>query len=190
MTTNLYTRLRALLPAPAVLLARVVATNADGTSTLEVPGGSATAPLAPELSTGATFTARGTSVPVGALAIVRAGVIESQAPDGLLVEHTAGSVAALPDGPPALALGPALVLPAGVVGTAYTADISSGWTGGYPPRTYTLASGTLPAGLSLNAATGVISGTPTAAGAPSLVLQATDSTRRVVAAAAAVLTVA
>lgn len=189
MSTNLYTRLRALLPAPPVLLARVLAINGDGTSTLQVPGGTATAPLSPEVSTGATFTARGTSVPVGALAVVRSGAIESQAPDGLLVDHTVGVIAPLPDGPPALALTVPLVAPAATVGVAYTFDVSGAWTGGYSPRIYSLASGTLPAGLALAAATGVLSGTPTAAGSASLVLRATDSTRRAVDAAAFALVV-
>ena len=65
-------------------------------------------------------------------------------------------------------------LPSGQVGAAYTATLSA--TGGIPPYSWSLKSGTLPAGLSLNAATGVISGTPTAAAsATSLTFQVTDS---------------
>ena len=49
----------------------------------------------------------------------------------------------------------ALWLPAGRVGVPYTTALPAGMT------TYQLATGTLPAGLSLNATTGVVSGIPT-----------------------------
>ncbi|HTV50533.1 MAG TPA: putative Ig domain-containing protein, partial [Steroidobacteraceae bacterium] len=52
-------------------------------------------------------------------------------------------------------------LPGGVVGQAYSATLAA--NGGTTPYTWSVASGTLPAGLSLNGSTGVISGTPTAA---------------------------
>jgi hypothetical protein len=48
----------------------------------------------------------------------------------------------------------------GQVGVAYSANV--GATGGTPPYTWSLTSGTLPAGLSLNGSTGAITGTPTA----------------------------
>jgi hypothetical protein len=51
-------------------------------------------------------------------------------------------------------------LPSGQVGTAYSATLAA--TGGSTPYTWSLISGTLPAGLSLNASTGAITGTPTA----------------------------
>ncbi|MEY2656191.1 MAG: hypothetical protein RLZZ524_3219, partial [Pseudomonadota bacterium] len=46
-------------------------------------------------------------------------------------------------------------------GEAFSYDVSGFWTGGADPLEYSIASGALPAGLSLNSATGVISGTPT-----------------------------
>ncbi len=46
-------------------------------------------------------------------------------------------------------------------------------TGGTPPYTFSIASGTLPAGLNLNTSTGAVSGTATAAG--SFTLKVTDS---------------
>ena len=65
-------------------------------------------------------------------------------------------------------------LPSGVVGTAYSATLAA--TGGTTPYTWSLTAGTLPAGLSLNATTGAISGTPTAtASATALTLKLTDS---------------
>ncbi len=53
-------------------------------------------------------------------------------------------------------------LPAGTVGIPYSATLMA--TGGSPPYTWSLAIGALPAGLTLAANTGVISGTPTAVG--------------------------
>ncbi len=62
-------------------------------------------------------------------------------------------------------------LPAGVVGTAYTATVAA--SGGTPPYTWTY-SGLAP-GLSLNATTGQITGTPTTAGPYSESITVTDS---------------
>ena len=62
----------------------------------------------------------------------------------------------------------------GVVGTAYSATLAA--TGGTTPYTWTLSSGSLPAGLALNSSTGVLSGTPAAtASATPLMFTVTDS---------------
>src|SRR5262249_12498648 len=53
-------------------------------------------------------------------------------------------------------------LPGGVVGAAYSATLAA--SGGTPPYTWAIASGALPAGLTLAPSSGVISGTPTASG--------------------------
>jgi hypothetical protein len=65
-------------------------------------------------------------------------------------------------------------LPAGSVGEAYSATLSA--SGGTPAYNWSVTRGALPAGLSLNAATGVISGTPVgAAGAIAVTIAVTDS---------------
>jgi Putative Ig domain len=71
-----------------------------------------------------------------------------------------------------------LNLPSGSVGIPYnpTLQPTLSASGGQAPYTWSIISGSLPAGLTLNATTGVISGTPTTAGPPStFTVQATDS---------------
>ena len=65
-------------------------------------------------------------------------------------------------------------LPNGQSGAAYSATLSA--TGGVSPYTWSLTSGSLPAGLALNASTGTITGTPSASvtGTP-LTFKVTDS---------------
>src|SRR5581483_7216826 len=62
----------------------------------------------------------------------------------------------------------------GQVGTPYSSSVSA--SGGTAPYTYSIASGALPDGLTLNATTGAITGTPTAFGAFNFTIKATDST--------------
>lgn len=65
------------------------------------------------------------------------------------------------------------VASSGVVNVAYNSSLSL--VGGSAPFSYSVASGTLPPGLSLNSSTGAISGTPTTAGVYTFTLQAFDS---------------
>ncbi|WP_461074182.1 beta strand repeat-containing protein, partial [Spirosoma horti] len=60
------------------------------------------------------------------------------------------------------------------VGTAFSQTFTSS-SSGTSPRTYSLTSGSLPDGLSLNATTGVLSGTPTQSGNYSIRVRATDA---------------
>ena len=60
----------------------------------------------------------------------------------------------------------------GTTGTAFTLDIDV--TGGAEPFTFAVSSGTLPAGLALDAATGTISGTPTAVISSAITLLVAD----------------
>jgi hypothetical protein len=63
-------------------------------------------------------------------------------------------------------------LPAGTVDGAYNASVSA--SGGTSPYTYTVTSGSLPAGLTLSSA-GTLSGTPTSGGSFSFTITATDA---------------
>ena len=93
----------------------------------------------------------------------------------LSVQNSSGTsapVAVTVEVAPAVTTAPS-VLPSGTVGTPYSQTLSA--TGGSgPPYSFGL-SGLLPAGLSLNSQTGVISGTPTAAGQANFVVLVADS---------------
>jgi Putative Ig domain/Bacterial Ig domain len=65
-------------------------------------------------------------------------------------------------------------LPRGSVGTTYSQNL--GASGGQTPYNWSKESGNLPDGLSLNQATGVISGVPERAGSSSFVIKLTDAT--------------
>ena len=59
------------------------------------------------------------------------------------------------------------------VGTPYTGQVPV--SGGTPPYTFSVSSGALPPGLSLNTSTGAITGTPTTAGTFSFTIKVVDS---------------
>jgi hypothetical protein len=65
-------------------------------------------------------------------------------------------------------------LPNGQVQVAYAASLQA--SGGTPPYSWSLAAGSLPAGLHLDPASGAISGTPTTTGSASFTVKVTDST--------------
>lgn len=73
---------------------------------------------------------------------------------------------------PALSLTPT-ILPSMIVGVPFGQTFVA--SGGSPPYSYNVTSGTLPAGLLLNPLTGVLSGTPTSAGPYAFQITAVDA---------------
>ena len=71
-----------------------------------------------------------------------------------------------------IAISPA-TLPNGQAGIGYSQTVSA--SGGTAPYNYTVTAGSLPPGLSLNASTGVLSGTPVTPGAYNFTITATDA---------------
>ncbi len=67
-------------------------------------------------------------------------------------------------------------LPPATAGISYNATLQAG--GGQPPYQWTIASGSLPTGLLLNAPSGILSGTPSVAEESSFVAQLTDNNGR------------
>ena len=96
-------------------------------------------------------------------------VTDSSSPAGTASANLSITVAAAAQSPSITTTS----LPNATTGTAYSATLQA--SGGTTPYNWTLSAGTLPAGLTLAASTGVISGTPTTAGTASFTVQVTDS---------------
>ncbi|MDD2539719.1 MAG: putative Ig domain-containing protein [Desulfuromonadaceae bacterium] len=79
-----------------------------------------------------------------------------------------------PSSPPGVLAVTTASLPGATVGTSYSQALAA--SGGTTPYTWSISAGNLPAGLSLNTSSGVISGTPTtAATATNFTVMVTDS---------------
>src|SRR5206468_11102073 len=74
---------------------------------------------------------------------------------------------------PPLSLTPPSLLANALPSSAYSQTLAA--TGGTPPYAWSVISGSLPAGLTLNVTFGAISGTPTTAGTSNFTVQVTDS---------------
>lgn len=190
MSANLYLRLRQLLPPSPTFIGLVLAhSETDDTCTIALPVGLATQAYAAGVTSGATITARGRTVPIGSNAFVRDGVVQSQAPNAAVSDVVLGTVIEHPFGPGRLAATvEPITLPGGINGAIYAAAIAAATVNGFPPLFFSLASGVLPPGLTL-AANGRVTGTPSAVGVFSFVCTVSDSTRRSVTAPTVSITI-
>lgn len=90
--TVLFKQLRSMFGLPTVFIAEVVVVYDDDTSLVQLPGPTGLVTYAGNVATGSLVRVRGSSVPAGSRAFVRAGVIESQAPSGEIGDIEVGTV--------------------------------------------------------------------------------------------------
>jgi hypothetical protein len=122
--------------------------------------------LPPGLTLTAAGVVSGTPTEAGTFAFV-AGVVDSASvPDAKQVTLTVNPAAAAP-----LTVS-TTSLPGGTAGTAYSQALAA--TGGTTPYTWSLASGSLPAGLTLSSG-GTVSGTPKTAGTSTFTVKVSDA---------------
>ena len=95
-------------------------------------------------------------------------VVDEGNPQG--VPPTADLAITIPPPPPEITT---TSLPAGAVGVAYYQTLAA--IDGTAPYTWSITSGSLPAGLTLDPAAGAITGTPTSVGASTFTVEVTDS---------------
>ncbi len=128
--------------------------------------------------------ANGASLPAGLVLDASSGLISGipaasgtstvlvQVSDTSTPALTASQTYTLLIAPPPLSIS-AAALAGGVVGIAYAQTLAV--SGGTPPYQWTIASGALPPGLTLAPTTGIISGTPTAAGTSPATIAVADA---------------
>ncbi|MFM4808404.1 putative Ig domain-containing protein [Aeromonas hydrophila] len=160
-----------LPPVANAVSATVAANSSANPITLNITGGAASSVAVATAASHGTATASGTSITY----TPTAGYAGS---DNFTYTATNASGTSSPAtvtitvSTPTLAITPT-TLPDGTQGTAYNQTVTA--TGGSAPYTYAITAGSLPAGLSLNTSSGVISGTPSASGTFNLTLTATDA---------------
>ncbi len=157
-----------LAPATAGTAYQQVVTSAGGLAPYSYA-------LSGALPTGVSFdgsngTFSGTPTQAGSFALTVSVTDSTTGTPGSVVQNYTLQVAS-----PALSLTPAAgSLPATTAGSTYEVAFAAG--SGVAPYTFTVGAGSLPAGVVLDAASGRLAGTPTAAGNFSFSITATDST--------------
>jgi hypothetical protein len=173
--TNSYT---IVIATPTITLSPTTLTNATAgaaySQNMSASGG--TSPYA--------YTVTGGALPTG-LTLTTGGLLSGTpaasgtfnftvtATDSTTPNATGNRAYTLVVNPPMITLTPSS-LTSGTSAVAYTATF--GASGGNGAYSYTLASGSLPAGVTFDAATATISGTPTASGTFNFTITATDQT--------------
>jgi outer membrane autotransporter protein len=158
-------------PTAGPVSATVAYNSVSNPITLNITGATATGVAVGTQATHGTATASGTS-------ITYTPTTGYAGPDSFtyIASNGAGSsspaTVTITVSPPTIVYAPANP-PDGTVGVAYSQSMA-GASGGAAPYTYTIASGALPAGVTL-AANGTLSGTPTAAGTFTFQVKAADS---------------
>ncbi|MDN2695045.1 putative Ig domain-containing protein [Janthinobacterium sp. SUN073] len=138
---------------------------------LNLSGGAATSVAVASAASHGTATAIGTSITYTPTAGYGGPDTFTYTATNGIGTSTAATVTITVAGP-TITIAPSTV-PAATVGAAYSQSVSA--SNGFAPYGYAISSGTLPAGLTLNAATGLLSGTPTAGGSFNFTVRATDS---------------
>ena len=161
--------------AGAPVAGNVSATVAYGSSanpiTLNLSGGAATSVAVASAASNGTAIASGTSITYTPTAGYGGPDSFTYTASNGIGTSTPATVTITVSGP-TITLAPSTV-PAATVGTAYSQSVTA--ANGGAPYTYAISAGALPAGLSLNTATGALSGTPTAGGVFNFTVRATDS---------------
>jgi hypothetical protein len=101
-------------------------------------------------------------------------VVQVTDADGRTATQTASASTTSTTSPPAILAITSGTLPAGQVNAAYSSTTLAA-TGGTVPRSWSVINGTLPPGMDLDSATGIISGTPTKGGNYDIIFQVVDS---------------
>ncbi|MGL6462909.1 autotransporter domain-containing protein, partial [Aeromonas hydrophila] len=158
-------------PVAGAVSATVAANSSANPITLALSGGAATSVAVASAASHGTATASGTSItytPTAGFSGADSFTYTATNASGT----SSPATVTITVSPPSISLSPT-TLSNGTVGTSYSAALTA--SGGSAPYSYAITAGALPEGLSLNAASGLISGTPSTAGTTELAITVTDA---------------